>query len=96
MAGSAQGWHESSYLDVSTPLAELGPAAVRVPGMSREVRILPGLMQRDPPDVMRGEETQLVGLLDDQSISTARYVCRARTAYGFAYVRVGWNASPLA
>ena len=27
------------------------------------VRILPGLSQDDPPDVMRGEETQIAGLL---------------------------------
>ncbi len=39
--------------------------AVSVPGESRDVRILPGLAQRDAatPDVMRGEETQLLGAL---------------------------------
>ena len=37
----------------------------RVPSASREIRILPGLAQRDPscPDVMRGEETLLLRLV---------------------------------
>jgi 2-dehydro-3-deoxygalactonokinase len=36
-----------------------------VPGQGRDIRILPGIAQRDPeaPDVMRGEETQLLGVL---------------------------------
>ena len=40
--------------------------AVRVPGEGRDIRILPGLANRDPahPDVMRGEETQLLGALE--------------------------------
>lgn len=62
MAGARQGWLEAPYLDVPGPLAGLATQAVRVPG-HRDVRILPGLAQRQPrPDVMRGEETQLAGL----------------------------------
>lgn len=62
MAGARQGWVEAPYLDVPGPLAGLAAHAVPVPGR-RDVRILPGLAQRDPhPDVMRGEETQLVAL----------------------------------
>jgi 2-dehydro-3-deoxygalactonokinase len=36
---------------------------VRIPGVEADIRILPGLAQRDAaaPDVMRGEETQLLG-----------------------------------
>ena len=36
-----------------------------MPGQDRDIRILPGIAQRDPkaPDVMRGEETQLLGAL---------------------------------
>ena len=39
--------------------------AARVPGEARDIRILPGIAQRDTdaPDVMRGEETQLAGAL---------------------------------
>ena len=36
---------------------------MRIPGVEADIRILPGLAQRDAmaPDVMRGEETQLLG-----------------------------------
>ncbi len=63
MAGSAQGWCEAPYLTAPTPLSELGDNAVKVGGISRDVRILPGVQQLDPANVMRGEETQLLGLL---------------------------------
>lgn len=65
MAGSRQGWHEVRYLDVPAKLAEITSHAGAVPGQARDVRILPGIAQRDErrPDVMRGEETQLLGAL---------------------------------
>jgi 2-dehydro-3-deoxygalactonokinase len=65
MAGSRQGWIEVRYLDTPVPLDRVVESAVRVEGISRDVRILPGVAQRDPdhPDVIRGEETQLLGAL---------------------------------
>src|SRR6185312_9367230 len=65
MAGSRQGWVEAHYLDTPAPLHRVIESAVRVEGISRDVRILPGVAQRDPkrPDVIRGEETQLLGAL---------------------------------
>lgn len=66
MAGAKQGWHEAPYLSAPTPLDQLGIRAARVPGISRDVRILPGVMQADPPEVMRGEETQVLGFLSAQ------------------------------
>jgi 2-dehydro-3-deoxygalactonokinase len=64
MAGSRQGWIEAPYADAPAPLAEVFGKAVAVPGTRRDVRIVPGIAQRDPvrPDVMRGEETQLAGI----------------------------------
>jgi 2-dehydro-3-deoxygalactonokinase len=65
MAGARQGWMEAPYLEAPTDLAALGRGAVRpaVPGSSLRVSILPGVCQRDPGEnVMRGEETQLLGL----------------------------------
>lgn len=59
MVGARQGWVEAPYAEV--PHAPLGPP-VRAPG-GLDVRILPGLCQAAPPDVMRGEETQIAGLL---------------------------------
>ncbi|WP_377292926.1 2-dehydro-3-deoxygalactonokinase [Rhizobium sp. SG2393] len=63
MVGARQGWVEAGYIDTPAALADIAGQAVRVPGLHRDVRILPGLCQRDGdhPDVMRGEETQLLG-----------------------------------
>ncbi|MFV0383744.1 2-dehydro-3-deoxygalactonokinase [Paracoccus sp. (in: a-proteobacteria)] len=67
MAGARQGWFEAPYADLPAPVSALAGQAVRLPETltgGRDIRILPGLAQRDParPDVMRGEETQLLGL----------------------------------
>lgn len=63
MAGAKQGWVEAGYIDTPAALAGIPAAAVRIPGAAADIRILPGLAQRDAaaPDVMRGEETQLLG-----------------------------------
>lgn len=63
MAGSRQGWIEAPYVTVPAALGDIFAASARVPGIAREIRIVPGLAQRDEdrPDVMRGEETQLAG-----------------------------------
>jgi 2-dehydro-3-deoxygalactonokinase len=65
MAGARQGWVEAGYVDTPAPLASILKHAVVVPGQDRDIRILPGIAQRDrkAPDVMRGEETQLLGAL---------------------------------
>ena len=64
MAGAAQGWQEAPYLDVPTDFTTLADGAIRIAGQTRDIRILPGIAQRDGanPDVMRGEETILHGL----------------------------------
>ncbi|XDA97871.1 2-dehydro-3-deoxygalactonokinase [Sulfitobacter sp. LCG007] len=64
MVGARQGWSEARYRAVPcTPpgFAEATPAPARDPRLS--VRILPGLSQSTPADVMRGEETQIAGFL---------------------------------
>ncbi|MBB3288598.1 MULTISPECIES: 2-dehydro-3-deoxygalactonokinase [Rhizobium] len=65
MAGARQGWVEAGYIDTPASLAAILTGAVSVPGQSRDIRILPGLAQRSrqAPDVMRGEETQLLGTI---------------------------------
>ncbi|MCS0494452.1 2-dehydro-3-deoxygalactonokinase [Ancylobacter sp. MQZ15Z-1] len=66
MAGARQGWQEAGYLDLPARLDTLPEQAIRIAGAAREVFILPGLAQRraEAPDVIRGEETQLLGVLD--------------------------------
>ncbi|MBV8193416.1 MAG: 2-dehydro-3-deoxygalactonokinase [Alphaproteobacteria bacterium] len=65
MAGARQGWVEAPYLETPTRLDALHQGAIRVdaPG---DIRILPGIAQAraDRPDVMRGEETQLLGVTE--------------------------------
>ena len=64
MAGARQGWREAPYVDVPADIATICAQAVSVPADGLEIRILPGLAVRTgPADVMRGEETQLLGLL---------------------------------
>ncbi len=64
MAGARQGWLEAPYRDAPTSLSGLLEGAVSPAAPGLNVRILPGICQRaDSEDVMRGEETQLLGLL---------------------------------
>ncbi|SMF13161.1 2-keto-3-deoxygalactonate kinase [Tistlia consotensis] len=67
MAGARQGWQEAPYLDLPLPLDWLGAGALEVGTRDPRiaVAIVPGLAQRDPaaPDVLRGEETQILGFL---------------------------------
>lgn len=74
MAGAAQGWYEAPYMDTSEDLFSLGKHAVRVPDLERCVHILPGVKQSKPANVMRGEETQLLGLLK-QDVNFNGVVC---------------------
>jgi 2-dehydro-3-deoxygalactonokinase len=64
MAGSRQGWAEAPYLPCPASLDALAGAALPMRFDGAEVRILPGLTCRDRhgvPEVMRGEETQILG-----------------------------------
>jgi 2-dehydro-3-deoxygalactonokinase len=64
MAGSRQGWVEAPYVDVPADPETILAAAARIPDTRRDIRIVPGLAQQgDRPNVMRGEETQLLGLV---------------------------------
>ncbi len=66
MVGARQGWLEAPYVETPASLGDTLAHAIPVPGQSRDVRIIPGICQKDPdaPDVMRGEETQLAGFAE--------------------------------
>ena len=90
MPGARQGWVEAGYIDTPAHLALILQRAVPVPGQSRDIRILPGIAQRDPraPDVMRGEETQLLGALGADAAGEA-VVCIPGTHSKWARVSGG-------
>lgn len=64
MVGAAQGWAEAPYL--TTPCEPLSTAKIiKAPTSDSRlsVHIIPGVKQNSPADVMRGEETQIAGLI---------------------------------
>ena len=64
MAGAKTGWKEASYMEA--PCSPINPdktTLVQTMDQRISVRILPGIMQASPSDVMRGEETQIAGYL---------------------------------
>ncbi len=68
MVGSRQGWREAPYLACPAGPADIAGALVAVPFEGAEVLLVPGLTHTDAagtPEVMRGEETQLVGVLGE-------------------------------
>lgn len=67
MAGARQGWADAGYLACPgvPPTLEHG-ISVPVADSRIAVSILPGICQAEPADVMRGEETQVAGVLGEQ------------------------------
>jgi 2-dehydro-3-deoxygalactonokinase len=71
MIGSRQGWVEAPYVDCPASLIALADRVVQAP--LDALTIVPGVATRDAagiPDVMRGEETQLLGAVapDEPSV----------------------------
>jgi len=63
MIGSAQGWIEAPYLPIPAGADDIAGHLVIAPDPRREINVVPGLRGSGAagPDVMRGEETQIVG-----------------------------------
>ena len=91
MVGSNLGWVEAPYLDCPADAAALAGALVQT---EEGVRIVPGLRCVRPdgaPDVMRGEETQVIGWLaqDAARRTGARLVCHPGTHAKWVLVEDG-------
>jgi len=74
MVGSRQGWREAPYLPCPAGPAEIAANLLSLPFPGARCLLVPGLSTRDAagvPDVMRGEETKLVGLLAELGDSPA-------------------------
>jgi len=84
MVGSNLGWTTAPYADCPAGLPELASNLVAVGGAKASVRIVPGVRGEGlagAPDVMRGEETQLLGwVAQDPDRSRGRHlVCHPGT-----------------
>jgi len=66
MVGSAQGWKEARYLELPQAITDIGQQLTSVSHARGTLHIVPGLLQRGAlPNVIRGEETQVVGALSE-------------------------------
>jgi len=76
MIGSRQGWVEAPYLPCPAGVDELATRLMDVPFDWARVKLVPGLLGADATgvaEVMRGEETQVAGILG--AIGEAGLVC---------------------
>lgn len=66
MVGSRQGWHEVPYLEVPIAVDRIGASLSTLRSRDGQlIHIVPGLIQNSLlPNVMRGEETQVIGVLN--------------------------------
>ncbi|WP_424990368.1 2-dehydro-3-deoxygalactonokinase [Fluviibacterium sp. S390] len=63
MVGARQGWVEAPYATVPCLPVAAAPMKAPVSDPRLDVRIVAGLRQDKPADVMRGEETQIAGFV---------------------------------
>ncbi len=64
MVGSRTGWHEVPYVPCPTDIAAIAQGLLPFVSDCGTIHLVPGLSQGGSrPDVMRGEETQIVGAL---------------------------------
>lgn len=76
MIGSRQGWKEVPYLRGEIGASELAAAVTPIENEQGRIRIVPGMQALSfdgGPDVMRGEETILVGAIASGAPQTALY-----------------------
>lgn len=92
MIGSRQGWKETPYLQCPANIHELQSSLTAIDlKRGRKIWITPGLSYRDGygnPDVMRGEEVQILGALEITEITTGT-VCLPGTHSKWATIKDG-------
>ncbi|HEY0660910.1 MAG TPA: 2-dehydro-3-deoxygalactonokinase [Lysobacter sp.] len=96
MVGGRGGWKEVPYVACPAGVREIAGAIVALDASTtvlagRDLRIVPGMIDQDSQmmaDVMRGEETQIVGLLDSLGAGT-HTICLPGTHSKWARVSDG-------
>lgn len=73
MIGSRQGWHEAPYATCPAGFAQLAQALAWTQAEGRRIGFVPGLSWQDN-DVMRGEETQILGALASLGVADGVFV----------------------
>lgn len=91
MVGSRQGWHEVPYVECPADPAMLAAGIVPFDSPCGRIHLVPGLARAGEfPDVMRGEEVQIVGALAaDPAIATASLLVLPGTHCKWATVEKG-------
>ena len=92
MISSRQGWVETPYLACPAGAAELAAALVPHRTPERTIRFVTGLSMRHAdgvPDVMRGEETQIVGAAEDESAARSGLFVLPGTHSKWARIEAG-------
>ena len=78
MIGSRQGWLEVPYADCPAGLEEIAAGMRKVAWKRAEAWIAPGVTCRDEagiPDVIRGEETQILGCMERLGAAGRHTIC---------------------
>lgn len=64
MVGSRQGWREVPYVDCPADVGRIARGLLAFDSEAGRIYLVPGVIERGPlPNVLRGEETQVVGAL---------------------------------
>ena len=67
MLGARQGWIEAPYEKTPCNLNNINYISPILIDSRISLKIFSGISQNDPPDVMRGEETQIAGFMTDNN-----------------------------
>lgn len=92
MVGSRQGWVEAPYVPCPATPAEIAARVVPVPFKGARAVLIPGLSTRDAagvPDVMRGEETKLLGVMAALGDAAEALLCLPGTHSKWARLSAG-------
>ncbi|HUB12209.1 MAG TPA: 2-dehydro-3-deoxygalactonokinase [Acetobacteraceae bacterium] len=88
--GSREGWQQMPYLPCPIGIPELAHATVSVPFAGAKARLVPGVGCLDAqgvPNTMRGEETQIAGIIG--ALGESALVCLPGTHSKWARVQSG-------